>query len=436
VRPSGALPAPLLTLIPVPVLITLGLLAAALALLVYALAQRLPLRPGRAPAPQVDLVSPLDQSLTLLLERAGLALRPRQLIDLILLMTGLGALAASRSGEGDLLLLMGGALMAGSIPYLWVRGLVRARCHAMDRALSPALGHLRNLCAVRGDPLLALVDALPSLAKPLQGAVGGALVAAEAGTPFPLALREEAIRWGGNAGLYQLAELITHYDRSSGGLSEGLGRLGERLQGRVSCTAVLPSLVGALPMGLPLAAAVLLPGPQLPLVSPEPFYAARLTVLLLATALGLAVYGVARSLARDSPRQSMPRRLGATPVPGPTARLVAAFRTRWRQPRLTQAYPDLVFHLLIMTEAGRSLSEGFASSPPILSEPLRSEVGALVGDLRRLPESNALQAFAERCSHPLIDFLAHRLIRDQSVGVPLPQILAAEAAVLKCRPVG
>jgi Flp pilus assembly protein TadB len=213
-------------------------------------------------------------------------------------------------------------------------------------------------------------------------------------------------------------------------------------------------------------------------------------LLLLAAALSLLVYAGVTGLPRYSPRQRMISRLGPAPAapPGegtalarrlravPLTRRLAPVRFRaiqaalagaalaltggpwllfglrpdllplaaytalaWAAPEVwlrLQArrraaliawdYPDLLAHLVAQTRAGAGTLRAFASSPPVLREPLRGEVEELVADLRIAPFPAALGRFAERCGTPEVRAFARNVIYQQSVGIALPEALAAE----------
>ena len=213
-------------------------------------------------------------------------------------------------------------------------------------------------------------------------------------------------------------------------------------------------------------------------------------VLLLAVSLALAVYGLMLRLPRYSPRRAMLRQLGAhrpSEPESPLARrlsLVAATRdvsprrfrqlqwllagagallvtVPWLMPTavpdwgalclypvagwclpelwlrvqlhrrrglLARSYPDLLSHLSIQMRAGAHTLQAFASSPPVLREPLRGEVELLVADLKLSPFAEALQRFAERCDTPAIRAFAAHATHQLALGMTLPDLLAAEEA--------
>jgi len=216
------------------------------------------------------------------------------------------------------------------------------------------------------------------------------------------------------------------------------------------------------------------------------------TVLMLAVALGLAAYTAVTMLPRYSPRAGMIRRLGHLPVgplradtglavrlrqvpvtrrlppqrfrllqaglAGGAAALILApwslfhlapdwgalalyppllwaapevwlwLQARRRHALLTRAYPDLLAHLTTQTRAGAGTFQAFASCPPVLREPLRDEVEELIADLRVAPFPAALQRFADRCGTPETRAFAQSIIYQQSLGIALPEALAAEEA--------
>ncbi|MGE5673467.1 MAG: type II secretion system F family protein [Mycobacterium leprae] len=215
-------------------------------------------------------------------------------------------------------------------------------------------------------------------------------------------------------------------------------------------------------------------------------------VLLLATAIGLAVYGGLVSLKSYSPRNQMIKQLGLLPATRrstqPESRLarwlrqvpvtrrisVREFRAlqascagaaililslpwlvlgstpdllrfglypalawllpecwlglqaRRRTALLDKAYPDLLAHLVTQTRAGTGTLQAFASSPPVLREPLQSEVAELVADMGLAPFPAALERFAARCGTADIRAFAQNVIYQQSLGIALPEVLAAE----------
>jgi len=196
------------------------------------------------------------------------------------------------------------------------------------------------------------------------------------------------------------------------------------------------------------------------------------TVLLMALTVALVVYGLLLALPRFSPRRDLARRLGvrAGAHTRPTARLralqgglaaAAAVMAPWvlfgqsvdltglliypvmgwlgpplwrwlqgrrRQALMARTYPDLLSHLVAQTRAGASTLQAFASVPPVLREPLRTEVEGLIADLRVAPFPAALQRFAERCGVPEVRVFARHVTYQQSLGIALPEVLEAEEA--------
>jgi Flp pilus assembly protein TadB len=103
-------------------------------------------------------------------------------------------------------------------------------------------------------------------------------------------------------------------------------------------------------------------------------------------------------------------------------------QTRRRKALIARAYPDLLAHLVTQTRAGAGTLQAFASSPPVLREPLRGEIADLIADLAIAPFPAALERFAERCDTPEIRAFAHNVIYQQSLGIALPEVLASEEA--------
>jgi Flp pilus assembly protein TadB len=99
-----------------------------------------------------------------------------------------------------------------------------------------------------------------------------------------------------------------------------------------------------------------------------------------------------------------------------------------RRTQLGRAYPDLLAHLVMQTRAGASTLQAFASSPPVLREPLRCEVEELIADLRIAPLPAALERFAQRCNTSAIETFVQNVIYQQSVGIALPDVLVNEEA--------
>jgi Flp pilus assembly protein TadB len=217
-------------------------------------------------------------------------------------------------------------------------------------------------------------------------------------------------------------------------------------------------------------------------------------ILLLALSLALTVYGLLLRLPRFSPRRSMLHRLDPDRVTAPDLdtplarrlRLVPATRdvsprrfrqVQWglaataalvqmapwlvlqaepdwaglaiypplcwalpelwlrvqlrrRRFQLTRAYPDLLTHLATQTRSGATTLQALASSPPVLREPLKGEVEALVADLVLLPFDEALQRFAGRCATAQIAGFAAHLSQQMALGAALAEVLEAEEAHL------
>lgn len=213
---------------------------------------------------------------------------------------------------------------------------------------------------------------------------------------------------------------------------------------------------------------------------------------MLAVAAGLFTYALLLRLPRYSPRQQMIRRLGPEKVERPGDRSALARRLRqvpatrrlsprrfrlmqaalaggallffggptllfgaapdpaallfypvllWALPALwlrlqirrrrvllARAYPDLLAHLSAQTLAGAGTLQAFATSPPVLREPLRGEVEELIADIRISPFPAALERFALRCDIPELRAFAGNVIYQQSLGISLGEVLAAEEA--------
>ncbi len=103
-------------------------------------------------------------------------------------------------------------------------------------------------------------------------------------------------------------------------------------------------------------------------------------------------------------------------------------QARRRKALLTRTYPDLLAHLVTQTRAGAGTLQAFASSPPVLREPLRSEVEDLIADMRIAPFPAALQRFADRCDVPEVRAFAQNVIYQQSLGIALSEVLESEEA--------
>lgn len=194
-------------------------------------------------------------------------------------------------------------------------------------------------------------------------------------------------------------------------------------------------------------------------------------VLLIALTASLVVYGVVIMLPRFSPRRDLVRRLGMRrgvrtaqvwlmqaglaggaaaivltpwvlfglspdwvalavyPLVGWTGPLAWIWLgRRRRQALMARTYPDLLSHLAAQTQAGASTLQAFASVPPVLREPLRSEVEDLIADLRVAPFPAALERFAQRCGVPEVRDFAHHVTYQQSLGIALAEVLEAEEA--------
>ena len=99
-----------------------------------------------------------------------------------------------------------------------------------------------------------------------------------------------------------------------------------------------------------------------------------------------------------------------------------------RRGRMTRCYPDLLAHLATQTEAGASTLQAFQTAPPVVREPLRLEVEALLADLRVAPLPAALRRFAARTGSSEIQSFAENVIYQQSRGIALRDVLADEEA--------
>lgn len=116
------------------------------------------------------------------------------------------------------------------LPYAALHHRVAARRLAVNRAVGPALLQLAKLADVRGHPLLALTDALPSIRQPLRAEVERALADYRANLPLADALRAAAERLGNNHYLRQLAELTELSIQNGTSYSQSLHRLVARYQ--------------------------------------------------------------------------------------------------------------------------------------------------------------------------------------------------------------
>jgi hypothetical protein len=98
----------------------------------------------------------------------------------------------------------------------------------------------------------------------------------------------------------------------------------------------------------------------------------------------------------------------------------------WRRRTLiARGYLDLLSHLALQTRAGVPLPEAFASSWPVLTDPLKGEVAELAYDLALMAFPEALARFAGHCDTPEIqDFVQNVL------ALPATDTAAATAGLL------
>jgi len=204
--------------------------AATLALLVYWIAQRLPLPPAPPSLARRrrSLLYPVERALERELNQASLPFTGRQMLIAVFVSAGSGCLLAWPFQNQVLSLIAMGA--CGLLPYQLVRAKIRARARQINRAVGPALVHIAKICEVRHHPFLALADSLPMLEQPLKAEFEQAVTETQAGARLPDSLRDLAIRNCDNFYLHQLAELIEINIRSGGDLTDSLQRLAGRLR--------------------------------------------------------------------------------------------------------------------------------------------------------------------------------------------------------------
>jgi hypothetical protein len=205
-------------------------IAATLGLVVYWVAQRLPLPapPPRIPRRHRSLLYPVEAALERELQQAHLPFTGQQMLIALVMAAGCGGLLAWPFQNQVLTLIAVGA--CGLMPYQLVRSRIRARARRVNRVVGPALVHIAKICEVRHHPFLALVDALPMLEQPLKTEFERAVVETQAGAPLPEALRDLATRNCDNFYLHQLAELVEINIRSGGDLADSLQRLATRMR--------------------------------------------------------------------------------------------------------------------------------------------------------------------------------------------------------------
>jgi Flp pilus assembly protein TadB len=97
-----------------------------------------------------------------------------------------------------------------------------------------------------------------------------------------------------------------------------------------------------------------------------------------------------------------------------------------RQRLLLRAYPDLLAHLVTQLRAGAPTPTAFATAPPALADPLRTEVVELLADLATAPFPAALRRFTDRCDLEPLRHLAAAVEQGEAVGISLLQILEKE----------
>lgn len=207
----------------IPIAFTLGLL-------VYWIAQRLPLPLAPAPIarPHRSLLYPIEMALERELRRASLPFTGQQLLVALAVAAGCGGILAWPFQNQVLTLIAVAA--CGLMPYQVVQSRIRARARAINRVAGPALVHIAKICEVRHHPFLALVDALPMLEQPLKAEFERAVMETQAGAPLPDALRDLAARNCDNFYLHQLAELVEINIHSGGDLADSLQRLTTRMR--------------------------------------------------------------------------------------------------------------------------------------------------------------------------------------------------------------
>lgn len=207
-------------------ILTLILLGATMACLVYGLVSLLPLQP--VPVPRPRPLTPLEQWLERELDLARAGLPARLFIPLTLCAAAVGGILALPF-QNELLMAIGAGL-AGSVPYQYFRNRIRKRSRAIHAAIESALVQIAQIAEVRRHPFLALSDAVPMLEPPLNSEFNRALLESQSGLSLPDALRQMATRCHDNFYLHQLSELVAINIRDGGDLAGSLRRLAGRLR--------------------------------------------------------------------------------------------------------------------------------------------------------------------------------------------------------------
>ncbi|MGE5673466.1 MAG: type II secretion system F family protein [Mycobacterium leprae] len=211
-----------------PILLTLSLLALSVAGVAWWIGCRLPQRPRLAGPQRVPRLSPLERFLEHELGPVSKLFPTGSLLPGTILAALLG-LIITWPFHNELVSLIGmGAV--GSIPYQLLCARVKRQHMAIQKAVEPALVQIAQIYEVRRHPYLALCDAVPVLAPPLQRELQAALQESQAGLSLADALRQMAARCYNNFYLHQLAELVAVNIQNGGDLAESLRRLAARLR--------------------------------------------------------------------------------------------------------------------------------------------------------------------------------------------------------------
>ncbi|HEY3366799.1 MAG TPA: hypothetical protein VGK74_17240 [Symbiobacteriaceae bacterium] len=104
-------------------------------------------------------------------------------------------------------------------------------------------------------------------------------------------------------------------------------------------------------------------------------------------------------------------------------RKVLAYR---RRIAMDQAVSDLIGHLRVQAAVNIPLLQALESAPPVVREPLRSEIEELVADARLAPLPSALERFVARTRNARIQELVEHLRHQRSLGVPLARVFTEE----------
>jgi hypothetical protein len=210
------------------VTLTLVLLAASFALLVYGLASRLPLGADEPEPARPPLLYPLEARVRRELEKGGLRLAPRLFLHATWLSAAAGA-AIAWPLQNRILLVVG-ALLGASVPWQLLQRAARRRGRAYQAAVEAALVQIARACEVRHHPLPALYDVAGQVAPPLRAELEAALDQVWSGMDLSDALRLMAARCCDNFYLHQLAELVAITTRQGGDLAAALYPLIARLR--------------------------------------------------------------------------------------------------------------------------------------------------------------------------------------------------------------